>query len=255
MAQTKKIILKWLLPSVKLAYKLLAVSAEVFCRHSFGWRYGFQLVGGFLLCFLYTILIRAAAPSMTSHLLDIYLWIFFLLSLVHLIGLCRQRPPIPHSYSTGQSWQFWQRIGFGQNAVHLVFEPGLHVLAGVIIYSVDSPLSVWLQTAGVCLFIKEIISLWQHHEHLLDALDSRIEGQRISQAVRQHSAPQSGGEQPVNPVTPAQPSRQPISPLAQIVRNLDPALRRIISSEEGDFPVEPNVSVPGNFSDGPQPPQ
>src|ERR1039458_8035729 len=236
MARTKKIILKWLLPSAKLACKLMAVSAEVFCRHSFGLRYGLWLIGSFLLCFGYTGLVGMANPGVTWHLLDFYLSIFLLLLLFHVVGLCRQRPPLRDSYSTGQSWQFWQRIGFSQNTVHLVFEPGLHVLVGVILFPFDHSLSVWLQTAGVCLFIKEIIVQWQEYEHLLDALDSRVEGERMSQAVRRYTTPQSGGEQPVNPVTPVQPARHPGSPGAQCVRDLDPALRRMMSTETGDSP-------------------
>ena len=169
----KKIILKWLLPSAKLACKLIAVSAEVFCRHSFGMRYGLRLVGSFLLCFGYASLVGLAIPAATSHLLDIYLWIFSLLLLFHIVGLCRQRPPLPHSYSTGQSWQFWQRFGFGQNTVRLVFEPGLHIVAGVIVSPVDNALAVWLESAGVCLFIKEMITLRQEYKHLLDALGCR----------------------------------------------------------------------------------
>jgi len=254
MAQIRKIILKWLLPSAKLGFKLLAVSAEVFCRHSFGLRYGLWLAGSFALCAGYTCFVVMVFPGAKPDFLVIYVWILSLLVLFHVAGLCLQRPPLPPSYSTGQSWHFWQRIGFSQFTMHIVIEPGLHVVAGVIIFPVDRFLSVWLHAAGVCLFVKEIIVWWNDYEQLLDALDSRAEGERISRAVRQYTAPQSGREQPVTPVTPAQVSPQQIVPLAPNVRSLDPALRRMLSSETGESPPGPIPSVPGNFSDGPLPP-
>lgn len=62
MPQTKTIS-KWALASAKIAYQLLAVSAEVFCRHSFGVRYAGHLVAGLLSCCLYTVLMETGQPQ------------------------------------------------------------------------------------------------------------------------------------------------------------------------------------------------
>ena len=56
-------ILKWALPSAKAIGKLLATSAEVFCRHSFGQRYAGAMIGSFLLCLLYYVVIESVVPG------------------------------------------------------------------------------------------------------------------------------------------------------------------------------------------------
>ena len=72
-----KTILKWALPSVKAAYNLMAVSAEVFCRHSFGQRYAPSLLASFFFCFVVMSLLREVATDKGSPMVDIYLLFFF----------------------------------------------------------------------------------------------------------------------------------------------------------------------------------
>jgi hypothetical protein len=230
------------LPSAKWAYKLSAVCAEAFCRHSFGQRYAPWLLGSFLFCFAITSLFRAVAPEQTSRLLDIYLLTFFILTLFHLGSMWRPRALPTHTYSTGRSWSFWRRLQIPYSVVQTVVEPGLHVLAGLLVFREDNLLSLWLQLAGFSLFVKEVIGNWRRRNRLFDALDARAEGERMNEAIRRHTAPQTAGERVASAVVAAQQEQAPPAPLAQIVRNLDPGLRRLIE------PPNPNIRTQAPYA-------
>lgn len=242
----EKFIRRYVLPSAKLAYNLSATSAEVFCRHSFGQRYAPSILGSFLFAFVFTNLMRSVNPQQSSRLLDVYLLAFFILVLFHLGRMWRPRLAPSHSYSCGQSWPFWQRLHVRPGFVQTLVEPVLHILAGLLLMHVDLVLSFWLQTAGICLFVKEMIGNWKRRNRILDALDARSEGERMNEAIRQRTASQTAGEQAASPVAPAQQAHQPPNTLAQIVRNLDPALRQLISTPDRNAPARPAVSAQPN---------
>ena len=231
--------LKWALPSAKIAYKMTATNAEAFCRHSFGQRYAPSLIGSFLFCFAFTSLMRAAAPERASRLLDIYLMTFFILLLFHLSRMWRPRAVPSHSYANGQSWPIWRRLPIRNSLVQSLVEPGLHAVAGLLVFPVDKLLFLWLEFSGICLFVKELIGKWKRRSRILDALDARAEGERMNTAIRQQTAPQSAGEGAASPVVAAQPAQSPPNSLTQIARNLDPALQRLIATPERRAPTQP----------------
>src|SRR5262245_2591851 len=142
-----KDISKWLLPSarwkrlfpvLKLVYRMMAVNAELICRHSFGVRYWPKLIGGFLLFCLYVGMIYVVTPQQPPKLIGSYLLILLLVLCYHLVGLFRRHAQHVHSYSPGQSWEFWERIRFSANVVRLLFEPGLLIIVGWIIFPIDT---------------------------------------------------------------------------------------------------------------------
>jgi hypothetical protein len=240
-----KIISKWVLPSVKIAFKMLAVSAEVFCRHSFGRRYLPTMLGGFFCCFAALNLFRMAVPQVFPALIDIYLLIFFVLVLYHLTQMWCQRPTI-HSYSTGQSWEFWSRHNFNSNLVSTLVEPLLNVLVGLLLMPANVLLSVWLQLAGGCLFIKELLAYWQFRNRVLDSMDARLEGERIGTGVRQQTAPQRGREPRVAPVVTAGPTLPSANSIQQIYSRLDPALQQLVATPNQNPPHRPTPNRPVN---------
>ena len=94
------------LASAKIAYRLLAISAEVFCRHSFGVRYIGHLVAGLLSCCLYTMVMDICASVKGSPLLPFYLSVYFCLVLYHLVSMARRGHAGVHSQSNGVPWIF-----------------------------------------------------------------------------------------------------------------------------------------------------
>ncbi len=242
-------ILKWALPSVKFAYKMLAVSAEVFCRHSFGRRYTPTLLASFFCSFLFLSLYRSAAPQPCPALIDIYLLIFFILVLFHIVRVWRPRATM-HSYSNGHSWEFWSRHNFNPSTVKILIEPLINVVAGVVLLPANALLSVWLLLSGACLFIKELLSYWQLRNRVLDSMDARLEGERIGTGVRQQTAPQGDREQRLNPVVAAAPAIAPAMPAAnsiqQIYSRLDPALQQLVATPNQNRPNPPAPNSPAN---------
>jgi len=243
--------LKWLLPLAKLVYRMMAVSAEVLCRHSFGQRYAPQLFGSLLLAFLYAGLISIAMPQRPPRLFGTYLLIFFLMICYHLFRMFRPRAVPLHSFWPGQSWDFWGRYRLRPGLVRLIFEPGLVVLIGFLVLRTDSGLAIWLQISGLCLFIKEFIFQWQHRNRLLDALDARAEGERLNTGIRTHTVPESDGERTATPVVPARPAVPTRNQTGQFVRNLDPALQRLLAAGNQ---ATPNPARPMNTAN-PQAPR
>ena len=233
-----KTISKYVLASAKVIFNLLAVSAEIAVRNNFGVRYFGKLLAGYFLFLLYILAVKCGEQN-NSLYLDLY-FIFFSVRLVgHLIKMCQSQSRIVHSQSSGRSWGFWQSLTVKLWLVQLVFEPGLLILVGWLIQPRDQPLASWLVASGVCLFVKNAISQWKRYFHLLDVVDSRIEGEQISDAVRQHTAPPprvAGGS---NPVMAAEQPAQPPQPLEHIFNNLDAALKNLFSTDGQSSPVPP----------------
>lgn len=240
-----KDILKWVFPnaesirvSAELVYRLMAASAEVLCRHSFGQRYVMPLIGSWLLALLYGMIINIGLPQ-PPRLFGTYLFIHLVLVCIHLTGMFRSRQlPIPSRWP-GQSWQFWEHFRLSSGVVRTVLEPALLVFIGFIISFGDPALAVWLFGAGVCLFLKELIFHWKHRSRLLDALDARAEGEFLNAGIRRRTTAQSPDEQTAIPVVAAIPPAPVRTPDGQLYQNLDPALQQLISATR---PRQPGVT-------------
>ena len=236
-----KIISKWVLPSVKIAYNLLAVSAEVFCRHSFGQRYAPQLLASFFFCFVTMECLRALAQQAQSLFVDVYLLTFFILILYHLGKMWRPARNI-HSHGNGLSWRFTEGLGIKPTVMRILIEPAIHVFVGFLILQVSALLGSWLMAAGLCLFVKEFMIYWKHRNRILDSVDARIEGERIGTGVRQFTSPQSGSEQGVSPVVAVEQAPQPASSISQIFSRLDPALQQLVTTPGRNHPGTPAIN-------------
>ena len=231
-----KTILKFHFRSAKVAYKMFAVSAEVFCRHSFGQRYALTLLASLLGNYVFLgVLLQPVVRQQHSALIDDYLLIFFVLVIYHICSMWRRRANI-QSYSNGQSWDFWRRLNVNPNLVKTTLEPLMVLLIGALLFSANNLLSIWLQLAGVCLFIKEFLANLEFGNRVLDSVDARLEGERIGTGVRQHTTPQAAGGQQVNPVLPVEPEPAPVSSIEQIYTRLEPALQRLMGSPNQDSP-------------------
>ena len=231
-----KTILKFHFRSAKIGFKMLAVSAEVFCRHSFGRRYAPTLLASFLCC--YVVLCLLLPPMMRhqySTLINVYIYIYLFLVLYHIGSMWRRRANT-QSYSNGQSWEFWQRLNVNPILVKILLEPLMVVLIGLLLFPANNLLSIWLQLGGVCLFIKEFLAYLEFGNRVLDSVDARLEGERIGTGVRQHTTPQAAGGQQINPVLPVEPDPAPVSSIEQIYARLEPALQRLMGSPSQDSP-------------------
>jgi hypothetical protein len=237
-----KTTLKWVLPSVKIAYKMLAITGEVFCRHSFGRRYAPILLASFFSSWMALSLFRHVVPQPFPALIDIYLLCFFVLIVYHIARMWRPRPTI-HSYSSGQSWALWSRHNINSNIVRLLIEPLIMVLVGLLLVPANGLLSLWLQLGGVCLFIKELLSYWQFRNRVFDSIDARLEGERIGTGVRQQTAPRGAREQRINPVVAAEPAQPPANSIQQIYSRLDPALQQLVATPNQHRSAAPRVVI------------
>ena len=252
MKQTK-IISKLALASAKIFYRYLAVSAEVFCRHSFGVRYVNDLLIGLGIFYLYAATIGRVVPR-TFPFLEIYLDSYFVLVCYHIISMFRRRNQAVHSHSSGQPWPFWRHLNVKPLVLDLLLEPGSLLLAGFLIFRWDGALAVWLQLSAICLFVKRTISEWFRWHHLMDVLDTRIEGEMLNETVRARTAPRSRtAASGATAVTAGQITEPPRSQnprsLEQIFSSIDPALRRLLTNANGH---RPNAS-PRTAPERPQP--
>ena len=244
-----KIISKWVLPSVKFACKMLAVSAEVFCRHTFGPRYAPSLLAGFLFCFVSMACLLAVFPSESSHFIDVYLLSYFILVLWHIFRMWFPRTPT-QSYSNGYSWELWERLNIPPAVVKIIVEPAIIEIAGLVIHPVNVLLSDWLAVGGLCLCVKEFLFFWRLRNRVLDAVDARLEGERISTGVRHRTSPQAGGEQRARPAVSVEQPQQPNGSIEQIYSRLDPALQQLIARPTQNRPNPPAQHRPANRPGG-----
>lgn len=211
---------------------MTATSAEAFCRYSFGKRYVPWIIASFLFCSAFTGLMQFADLQRPAPLMGLYLFAFFILVLFHIAFLCRPSRVSIHSQSCGKSWPLWQRFTRSERKTQALIEPAVHIIASIIVLKADQLLSMWLLAAGLCLFAKEAITGWNQHIGLLDTVDARIEGERMNTAVRGTTSAPNSGDQTATPVVAAQRTQQQQqNSLPQIIRNLDPALRRMIATE------------------------
>lgn len=228
-----KTISKWALISVKIAYRVFAISAEVLCRHSFGQRYASELILGSVSCFLYVSVCEIYRGKTTTSLLTLYLVVYVFLVCYHLLSIWSGRRVAGYSVSNGEPWKFWHHLPISTQIVKIVFEPCLLILGACIISPYDAALSFWLIGSGISHLLKQAIFLLRLHRRVLDALDARIEGEHMSEAVRRYRTPGAAQAQAAPTVvvtTRAAPSRS--ETLEEIVNNLDPALRRLMSGSE-----------------------
>jgi hypothetical protein len=238
-------ISKWLLPSAKFGYNMLATSAEVFCRHSFGRRYAPRLIGSFFTAFVFLSLFRCVVPQLIPGLIDIYLLSHLALTLYHIARAWRQGANI-HSYSSGQSWGVWPGQNANSNFVPTVIEPLIHTLAGVLLLPLNPLLSLWLLLGGASLFIKESLASRQFRNRVLDSVDARLEGERLAAGVRQQTIPRGGREQPANQVTAGGAAQPPPDNLRQIFSRLDPALQRLVTPPNPNHQCSARDNQPNN---------
>ena len=250
MKQTK-IISKWVLASVKIFYRFLAVSAEVFCRHTFGVRYVNDLLisFGIFLLFVFTV---GSLSGNKSPFLKIYLALYSVLICYHIVSMFRRQNQAVHSHSIGSPWPFWRHLNLKPMLLNLLVEPGCVWLIGYSLFSRDEVLSLWIQLSALSLLAKRAISEWNKWHHLMDVLDTRIEGERLNEAVRERSAPRARTTSGTTPVSAGQAPEQPRPPgehsLDSIFGNLDPALRRIFTPSSAEPVSNPSRPVGGNQS-------
>jgi hypothetical protein len=234
-----KTISKWALASAKVFYRYLAVSAEVFCRHTFGIRYMNDIVVSFLIFFIYATVVGCFG-QIKSPFLNFYLGCYFALVCFHIVSMLRRQNSSVHSYSSGAPWPFWHRFCAKPMVVDLILEPGFLLVVGLLLVSHDDALAIWFQLSALSLFFKRAVSSWKKWHHLMDVLDTRVEGEQLNEAVRQRTVPRARAATGAIPVSMGQASEPPQSQLPQsheqIFGNLDPALRQIITPANSTAP-------------------
>lgn len=207
---------------------MLAASAEVLCRRSFGRRYSPMLLASFFCCSLFFGVFSRVLPQQSPGLAGLYLLIFFILVLCHIAHAWR-RGAIVHSYSSGQSWELWTCLNFNPSLVKILIEPLIFVLGGLLLLSANVLLAIWLMLGGACLFLKELMSNWHFGNRVMDSMDARLEGERLNAVVRQQTTPRGGREHSPTPVT-AEPAALPANSSQQAYSRLDPALQRLVAA-------------------------
>lgn len=234
----RKTILKWSLTSVKVAYRLLATSAETLCRHSFGERYWTNLLGSFAAYFCYAALARIFAHD-DSPLVGSFCGFYCLLLAYHFIRISLRGYIRVHSYWTGTSWNMWRRCYLPEGVIHILIEPGIIFLTGMIAGLRDVALATWLEAAALCLCVKETVSAWNQRRQVLDAIDARLESARMNESIQRRMRPRirGGGGQQLNPVTGAAPQSERPASQREMFSNIDPALQNLFEDREGNAPA------------------
>jgi hypothetical protein len=233
-----KTISKYVLASAKVIFNLLAVNAEIAVRGNFGVRYFSKMMAAYFLFPVYILAVKCFEQNVPRFLFLYF--VYFTVRLVsHLIKMSQAQSRIVHSQSSGTSWIIWQSLTEKRWLIQLVFEPGSLILFGWLIEPRDEALAVWLMASGGCLFVKNAISQWKRYFRLLDVVDSRIEGEQMSDAVRRHTAPPRQTAGGSNPVMPAEQPAQPPQPLERIFSNLDAALKNLFSTDGQNSKVPP----------------
>lgn len=236
--QPGRIISKWSLLSAKWAYQLLATSAEIFCHHSFGERYRPRLLASFAFTAFYAFCVRAVFPTV-SPLIAPLCWVNTALLVWHFFSIHRRQFVSIHTYSSGASWSFWGRFGFGTLISRAFVEPGFLICLGVVLSNWDVAVAAWLQCAGVCLAVKEAISAWNRRHRVLDAIDTRIESEQMNEAIRRRTTPKGRRAQSTHTVqaSRAHPLTTPLQ--TEMFSNLDRGLQDLFSHSQSISPLPP----------------
>ena len=239
--QQIKTILNWILPSTKWAYRILSASAEAFCHHSFGSRYIWNLMLSFFSCCIYFAIMSITGSG--DGISGCYLMAYFGFVVYHTVSAFR-RDSLVHSESNGVPWDFWRLTPEQMGGFQIFIEPLLFLNIGLLIAQLDAPLGAWLLGCAICHFIKAIITSWNHRNRLLDALDARLEGERMSNSVRGQHSPRR--QDRPSTVTVAQSLQRPHN-ARDIVNNLDPVLRRLMTEEGAGAPVRYHAGPLGHL--------
>lgn len=186
--------------------RLLSASTEIHFRRNFGRRYLPMLMGAFLLFTICSGVISPAAPLTT---------LFFLVTMVQVIRHClfaffrtRLSLPEPHTLWTGDSWDVWQRLGYGTSTVQCYIEPALSLILGLLVLNVDPLLGFWLAASGLALFVKEQLIRIESLRHILNAADGRIEAQRLNSGLNRYLNQSARGTQRPHRAQLAHPMRK-----------------------------------------------
>ena len=178
---------------LKWAMRLLSASAETWLRKNFGRNYALWLFAPpfmFLFC-------SAFYPHPTP-LTEVFLLGLFVLTGWHIGNLFVRRyrsRAEPHSGSAGVSWSYWKRLGLAETTTQRYLEPALCGLAGGILFSFDQFLGGWLMASGLALFVKQQISDFKLNRRVMDALDAKLEAQRMNTSLTQYQQKPGQGAQ------------------------------------------------------------
>lgn len=231
----RKTILKWSLISGKFAYRVLATHAETICRHSFGERYRLNLIASAGCYSCYAALVMAFAPN--TRLVDLWALIILGLLVYHFIAIWRRGHVRIHSYSTGLSWNIWQRWRLPTSIVRIFIEPGIIFLIGEFAAAKDFALASWLYLSAGSLLLKEIAIAWKHRREVLDAIDARIESEQMNEAIAGRTTRRRQAEQSPASVSQTSNQSQTPPPLSQMFENLDAALRQAMNARSPNPPA------------------
>ncbi len=171
--------------------RLLPVSLEVFFRHTFGQRYGWDFLFSFVLFYIYKSIAQYFSAGASSILLDVFFWAFGSLASYHQVSMwARRRGNIQvHSRSTGLSWNIWEQLRFNPQIVQRYFEPALAFLFGGLIVHSSFALALWIKVSAVSLFIKGQLQRFTLQARLWDTMDSKIEAEQLHSTIAERNGP------------------------------------------------------------------
>jgi hypothetical protein len=203
----------WLIPFIWAILKFAAMAApstvEVFLHHRFGARCGKALLKGFLLLSVLTVISTQSEPSNVGRLFPHFLFDYSILATGHWLTSRGQRPAEHvYSYLHGEPWPFWSSVPVSTAIVQRYVEPVLCCLVGSAVSHFDTSLGSWILLAGIALFVKEQVIRARLRTRQLDALDNRVETERMA------PRPQVENEEFVDagPATPRPHRRGPGNP-------------------------------------------
>ncbi len=178
----------WLIPLSWAILECAAISApttvEVFLHHRFGARSGQALLKGFLLLVFVCLVSGHSDRQATIPLFPVYLLAYIITAACHwFISQFRQADQI-HSYSSGEPWPFWRELPLDTTTIRQCLEPVLCCLIACVLLLFDPALACWLFLAAIALFIKEQVSRARSRTRRLDAIDNRVEADRIAPRPR-----------------------------------------------------------------------
>ena len=169
----------------------LSVTLEVFVRRDFGERYlsWLRLFLGYLIMDMITLIPRiifSMIPFMSGPTIatsSLFMKAFFIMGAYHQWRIWqRNRQGIAwHSASFGVSR--FTALPVSDWVLYRFVEPGICLVAGFIIKTVDPVMGIWVIAASISLFIKNQMVFNDQRARLLDIIDARIESAAMKGAL------------------------------------------------------------------------
>jgi len=169
-----------------------SISVEVFLRYDFGERYLKPIAALLGFGWIYLIYIAYGDYQDGAKALLYFGYTFLAVGALHIVWIQvrNQLGQKWHSKSSGVPWAPLTWIAPSRGSLFLLIEPGIVITVGLFaVASGQQLLGQYLLVAACALFGKCLIERSHHRQKLLDAIDSQIESEMFTEALKGKASP------------------------------------------------------------------